>query len=291
MVCSLTVNATVVYTHSGTFSLNSEFVRDTNLVRSNGGASNGGLVEPPVYVTGLEVQSSVDNSLIKNGVTLNTETGFLRMTLQTQIETLHAFESQPLANNNITGNFFENLRAEGSGTVTTKAKLHGDWTFNTGFDLDFTSVLRADVVTQNNDGSDQRVRYEDPFSLKDPQRTPLPKVGEINDILELTFNVLDGDVINWGFGWTASLFNNRDKDLSFGNNLFDLGDTIQFGAFELSEGLSLVADDPSFLASATNFLIVPDPVDPVPRVHAPSTILIGLIGFVVLFRTQNGNQS
>jgi hypothetical protein len=103
--------------------------------------------------------------------------------------------------------------------------------------------------------------------------------------------VLDGDVINWGFGWTASLFNKRDKDLSFGNNLFDLGDTIQFGAFELSEGLSLVADDPSFLASATNFLIVPDPVDPVPRVHAPSTILIGLIGFVVLFRTQNGNQS
>ena len=278
-------HAAVVYTHTAQIG-DSDAIFQTNLVSSNNGASNGGRATPPIYETGLEVKSNIDNSTTKSGVSLNTETGFLRTTLQSQIETLDTAQDAPNARVTTGGVISNRFTAVGAGTLRSRVKLHGEWDYNTGFDIIFSSSLNASIQPFDSSRPERQTRFQDVFSLATGQQ---PRNGEINEFLDIQFELFDGDVLNWNFQWAAQLFNTLNPKASFGNNLFNLGDTIQFGAFELSDGLSLVSDDPSFLALASNLDNVPG--TPVSSVSTPAIMSILMFGMLCAVLMRENSRS
>lgn len=96
----------------------------------------------------------------------------------------------------------------------------------------------------------------------------------VNEVLELSYNVLDGSSFSVSIGayLSASVSNNPTgarSDVDFMNT--------GFLSFETTDGLSLTASDPLFLSTATGR---PEPgVSPVPLPASALFLLAGLAGF------------
>lgn len=99
----------------------------------------------------------------------------------------------------------------------------------------------------------------------------------VNDVLELSYDVLDGSSFSVSIGafLTASVSNNPKG----GHSVLDFMNT-GFLSFETTDGLSLTASDPLFLSSATGRA---DPgVTPVPLPASALFLLAGVGGFGLL---------